>query len=372
MAYKKRILHLIQSLESGGCENMLLRTLPLLTDFEHHIITLKKLGELAPQFSEHGITITCVHLQSFWNIRGYWRLLKEIRAWEPDLVLTYLFHADAIGRLFLRRKLKVPILPFLRTTYNDSRYLIARLFERWSAPWVRHYLANSNAVKKFYVEHSHIQESKITVIENGIDLQVFENASPNESLKKELGIPPGDIILISVANLHPNKGHRYLLEAFEQVYKEHKNIHLLLVGDGLERGQLITQTNSLVSKDRIHFLGKRPDVPRLLRMSHIFVLPTLFEGMSNAILEAMAARLVVITTNIPENREILENGKSGLLVKTADAGELGSVLERLLENPLEGRELAQKAQETVRRRFSLPGIAEKWKDYLTSMTSSTL
>ena len=150
MENRRKILHIIQSLGNGGCENMLLRTLPFLSDeFEHHIITLRELGELAPQFTEKGIHVTTVHWNGFFDIAGYKRLFTEVRQFAPDVTITYLFHADMIGRLFLQRSISAPVIPFLRTTYNHPKYLIARLFEMATKHLVPRYLANSEAVKNF-------------------------------------------------------------------------------------------------------------------------------------------------------------------------------------------------------------------------------
>jgi glycosyltransferase involved in cell wall biosynthesis len=229
---KKNILHIIQSLDNGGCENMLLRTLPLLVDFEHKIITLKTLGELAPKFVSSGTAIETIHCDSIFNISGILRLRKIVKEENPDIIITYLFHADMIGRIALPATPKIPIIPFLRTTYNHPKYLIARILEWLTQNLVSQYLANSEAVKNFYIEHIGVRAEKITIIPNGIDTEYFNSMTPNPKLKESLGIRPDDIVIICVANLYINKGHRYLLEAFEKTYKRDTRVKLLLVGDG--------------------------------------------------------------------------------------------------------------------------------------------
>ena len=359
---KKKIIHIISSLDSGGCENMLLRTLPLLLDeFEHRIITLRELGELAPQFAEKGIPVTTIHWGWVFDFPGYRRLLSETRRCAPDVVITYLFHADMIGRLFLRPALSlrakhgdlVPIIPFLRTTYNHPKYLIARLLEKVTKGLVSCYLANSEAVKNFYVSEVGVPAEKITVIPNGIDTDFFDNIQPDPMLRKALGITPDDFVIICVANLHPNKGHCYLLQAFEAVYKKHPETYLLIVGDGVECDPLKNQMHGYASKNNISFLGRRTDVPELLKISNLFVLPTLFEGQSNALMEAMACGLPIITTDIPENCELICNEKTGLLIPPHNSYTIAIAIENLLCDKKKSLEIGTNAKLHIRQQFNV-------------------
>ncbi|MFZ1655193.1 MAG: glycosyltransferase [Candidatus Moraniibacteriota bacterium] len=368
MSSKKKILHLIQSLGNGGCENMLLRTLPLLTDeFEHHVITLRELGELAPRFAENGIPVTTVHWNSFFDIPGYRRLLSEIRQFAPDTVITYLFHADMLGRLYVQKNVSAPVIPFLRTTYNHPRYRIARLFEWLTKPLVRHYLANSEAVRDFYVRHIGVAAEKITVIPNGIDTEYFDHLAPNPELRESLNVALDDFVIICVANLHLNKGHRYLLEAFELIYAEYSQAKLLLLGDGEERKDIESMIQCLYSKESILLLGKRSDVPALLKLSHLFVLPTLFEGQSNAILESMAASVPVITTNIPENQSIIRDSVTGILVPKKDSIAIANAMQRLLSNTTLRKSLADMAHNTIRNHYGLSSIRKSWIAFLRTL-----
>lgn len=373
----KKILHLIQSLENGGCENMLLRMLPLLSgEFKHHIITLKNPGQLASSFIERNTPVSSANQKNILHPVGYRNLLSEVRGFSPDAIITYLFHADMIGRLFLGQKMTVPIVPFLRTTYNHPRYWIARTLEKFTKRLVPVYLANSEAVKNFYVSTIGVKPEEIIVIPNGIDTKYFDTLVPDPELRRSLNASPDDFIIISVANLHPNKGHRYLLEAFETVYRHQQasperilsaKIKLLLVGDGTERRNLEQQIENYRSKKNISFLGRRTDVPQLLKISDCFILPTLFEGMSNAIMEGMAASLPVITTDIPENRELIENMKTGILVPTKDSGKISGFIRLLASNPKDRERLGEAAKSSIHKRFSLQVSSRMFADFLRSL-----
>ena len=381
MPKRKKILHIIQSLNNGGWENALLRILPLLSDFEHKIITLKELGELAPRFSANGIPVKTILYNGITDIAGIVRLQKIVRAEKPDVIITYLFHADAIGRIALQSITNAPIIPYLGTTYNYSRYFFIRVFERLSKYFVFHYLANSQAVKAAYVQRFNILPKKITAIPTGIDVDFFESVKPSPELLKNLNIHPNDFVIICVANLHPNKGHRYLLQAFEKLhtsssivsnnpeesYTQKKNIKLLIVGDGDERDNLKQQVADYQSRKNIFFLGRRNDVPELLKISHLFVLPTLFEGMSNAILEAMTCSLPIVTTDIPENRILIKDKKTGILIPTKSSDGIARAIQEILNNDHEARIIGIAAKEFVRMNFSLKKSSESLRNFLNSL-----
>lgn len=368
MKKPKTILHIIQSLDNGGCENMLLRTLPLLEreGLKNIVITLKQEGALAQKFRDQNITVENVHQKHLLDIASYYRILGLLKKHQAESVITYLLHADIAGRLFLQPFTKTEIIPFLRTTYNHPRYRIARIFERITSPFVKKYLANSQAVKDFYTHSLNVPKEKITVIPNGIDVEYFDSLPRDEQLRKSFGIRPEDTAIICVANLHINKGHTYLLEAFEQVFTKNKNIHLLIVGDGEEKENLTNQASRYSAKDNIHFLGQRNDVPKLLKSSDIFILPTLFEGMSNAIMEAMASGLPVITTDIPENKALIENGTSGILVPVKESSPITEAIEKLLDNKEYVEILGENAKEKIRDDFGLIGTAGKLKGFYDS------
>ncbi len=335
---------------------MLLRTLPILNDdeFEQIVITLFRPGQLATEFGRRGVR----HI----NLGGLGRLIPLLREIKPALIISYLFHADMIGRLFVQSRVDAPVIPFLRTTYNFSRYLPARIMERLTKRFVKHYLANSRSVKEYYVRQIGVQEQRITVIPNGIDVSVFD-AADSASIIKELQLPKDRFVITCVANLAKNKGHQYLLEAFERLSNTHKNCRLLLVGSGEEEQQLRLQTAAYSSKSKIFFLGRRRDVPMILAASDAFVLPTLFEGMSNAIQEAMAARLPVITTSIPENQAIIEDCKNGLLVPTKDSRSLYTALGRVIVDRDFGLSLGSAARTKIVNSFALPAIVNHWRQF---------
>lgn len=365
MKPRPKVLHLIQSLDNGGCENQLLRLLPLCQNGDHVVVTLRNRGELATAFEAKGVPVVCVKQSSLLDVASYWRLRQAIQVAKPDIILTYLLHADIVGRLIVAPLWRYRVIPWLRTTYNFPRYRWARAFEWLTRPLVGHYLANSPAVKNFYIERLGVVPTKITVIPNGIDVSQFGRS--RRGLKKDLGIDDGALVITCVANLHSNKGHHYLLEAFDQFWRRHPRSWLLLVGSGEAAPALRRQSESLAAKDRILWLGLRADVPDLLALTDIFVLPTLFEGMSNALLEAAASGVAIITTDIPENRHTLKHAR---FVPIRDGRAITIALRGLARNASQRRELGQSGYNEVKESYSIAKVASCFETYLLSLTST--
>ncbi len=339
----------------------LLRMLPKINEeVENIIVTIEKEGSLAAEFRKRGIEVIALNQKNYYNPISYIQLAKKIKSLHPDLLITHLFHADVIGRLIIQWVLPCRTISSLVTTYNFDTYWFPRLFEKTTRYLCDGYMANAQSVKQAYVEKFGVAEKKITVLPCAMDLELFTSLESSQELKNSLGITDEDFVIICVANLHVNKGHTYLLTAFESFFQKNKTGKLLLVGQGQEKENLQRQVSSYLSKNNIFFLGQRSDVPKLLRISSIFVLPTFFEGMSNAIMEAMASGLPVITTDIPENRELITDQKTGLLCPTKNAQAINKAIERLFQNPHERALLSKNALNLMETTYSLPHVTSQW------------
>lgn len=367
-----KLVHLIRSLEPGGCEHFLIRALPEMEkhNVQNHLIALQSAGALSSRLSSAGISVESISMRHWFDLSGYLRLYLAVKSAKPDIITTYLFHADAIGRLWLRLLFPCPVIPFLRTTYNHRRYVLARLFERLTSRLVPKYLANSPAVKSFYTDSYNIPTASIQIISNGINIAAYQYSKQNRlSARHSLSLPGNAFAIICVANFHPNKGHRHLLQSFIKLHRTFTDMRLLLVGDGEERSRLIALAQASTAFPAIKFLGLRRDIPNLLQTADVFVLPTQFEGMSNAILEAMASSLPVITTDIPENRQIISHNQNGLLYPVNDDIALETAIQSLYTKPKLRHRLGAAACLSVKNRFSLDTIASEWASFYRQMAS---
>lgn len=358
---KKRVIHVIHSLSRGGSENALLRAIQKING-EHLFITLYSKGEMYQEYTENSIKVININQKNIFDRNAIDKTKTIIADFKPNLIITNLLHADIFGRLVLKKVTNTPIIPYLQTTYNFRRYLPARLFEGLTKYLVKEYLANSQSVKKYYVERYNIDSKKIYVVPNGIEISNYDSSKANTKLIRTLNLRNRTVITC-VANLLPNKGHRYLLEAFEKIFIKYPDVKLLICGDGVERNNLINQIKNYRSKSNIIFLGKRSDVPSILRISDIFVLPTLFEGMSNAIMEAMASRLPVITTDIEENRELIEHKKSGLLCPIKNSSSIAYWIDELVNDKNLRSSLGNNAHAVIEKNYRIDRVAKMWETY---------
>ena len=189
------------------------------------------------------------------------------------------------------------------------------------------------------------------MIPNGVDYERFAQAEPADLTS--LGIPRASRVIVTVGRLDEQKGHRFLIEALPGVLREHREARLLIVGEGPLREELQALARQLGVLDAVCFAGQRDDVPALLRASQYFVLPSLWEGMPNVVLEAMAAGVPLVATLVEGVLELIEPDRTGLVVRVGNTAEIAAALNRLLRASDLSLQLAQAAQQVVRERFTI-------------------
>ncbi|MEZ0286835.1 MAG: glycosyltransferase [Candidatus Paceibacterota bacterium] len=344
---KPHVLHVITGLEVGGAEAMLVKTLPKLTGYEHTVCTVLNDGPLAAPLREAGIRV--VNLQAgskgLWQaVRGFRLLAKE----KPDLMISYLIHADLFTRFLaplfgIKRR-----VAFIRNNLIGSKYHKLLLMERWTQWLVQSYFSVSQSVADMYVEKLGYPRKKFTVIANGIEEKPFLSAQPLS--KKELGLSEKDVAVLMVGKFFAQKGHTYLIEAWPQVLEKFPQARLLLAGGGPLEQEIKGMVTAADLDNSVRFLGVRSDVPRLLKTCDVFVFPTLFEGMSNALLEAMISECAIVTTDIPENREVATE-EEVVFVPSRNATALAQALNQTLQDEKMRKEMGKKARARVERDF---------------------
>jgi glycosyltransferase involved in cell wall biosynthesis len=179
--------------------------------------------------------------------------------------------------------------------------------------------------------------------------------------RAELGILDDERVVTVVGSLYAVKGHRYLLEAAPRILRACPSTVFLIAGRGDLDAALREQARSLGIESRVRFLGLRQDVPALLAIGDVFVQPSLSEGLSIAILEAMAAARAVVTTRVGGNPELVVDGQTGLLVEPADAGALAAAVTRVLADPPEARRLGDNGLARVQSRFTIEAMVREYE-----------
>jgi glycosyltransferase involved in cell wall biosynthesis len=249
-----------------------------------------------------------------------------------------------------------------RSSYRQLRALARR---------VDRYLAVSGEIATELVERLGWPVEKVEVAYNAVDVERAAVPAP-PGLRAQLGGSETRPLVLTPARLNAQKGHDALLEAIAEV----PDALFLLAGDGPERGRLEARADELGVADRARFLGRREDVPQLLAACDVFALPSLYEGSSLAVLEAMAAGTPVVSSAIGGTEELIEDGRSGLLVPPGDAPALAAALRRLLGDPQLREDLAARGRERVdaglRREQNADRVAAVYRELLEERSVQSL
>lgn len=365
---RKKILHLITGLETGGAEMMLLKTLPSLQEiFDNHVCCIRGHGPIGKKLSDAAIPVHYLELKNIFDLGIILRFKKIIQIEKPDLLVTYLIHADLFGRIFGRLFGIKKIICSVRVKLIQIKYLPLLLLDALTSPLVTRYHFNSQVVADMYHRYFFLPKRKSTVIPNGLDITLYQKEINKNQKKQELSLPQDSIIISCVGRLEKQKGQEYLIKALVPLSQNQPNLHLLLIGAGSNEKMLKELAKNLKIAPQVHFLGKTDDVPQLLAISDIFTLPSLYEGMSNALMEAMATGLPIVATDIPENKEVIEN--NGLLVPPKDSKVITQALQILLQHPEKRLLFGQNAKQAAYKKFALRSVIDQIKSLYRQVIS---
>ena len=348
---KLRVLYLITDLQQGGTPGAV-QSLACGLDrqrFEPHVCCLSSAGPVAEQIQARGVRVTPLSARGTRDIRVFFRLKALIRQFRPDVLHCYLAHANFVGRV-VGTWCRVPLrLASIRTAEMGARWHL--WLERLSWRLGRYVICNSESVAQHTHRFSRVPISHIRVIPNGIQIDRFTGATP--AGLEELNLDPARKVICFVGRFDSVKDVGTLIEAFKIVGKVH-DAQLLLVGDGpmMAQWRQLAEENSGVGNG-ITFVGWRDDVPSLLKVATIFVLPSRWEGMPNALMEAMAAGCAVVATDVAGCRDLVTDQATGLLVPPGDVPAMAHAIKSLLSDPTRADQLARQAQAHVAEHYSL-------------------
>ena len=241
------------------------------------------------------------------------------------------------------------------------RPFLPHLF-RWSRQGAARVIAVSRQNAELLTIYYGLRADKITIVHNGTDLPDFKEsdvALARAALRAELGLPEQAIVILTLARLAPNKGHCYLIEAMPEVLRAHPNAHLVFAGQPDQAEPIIARIEALGLQPHVHLLGFRSDTQQLLAASDFFALPSLAEGFSLALVEALTVGLPTVATDVGGASEVIQPGQGGILVPPANSAALAAALNHLLS--LDEAEV-QRQRQAARRAaqlFSTQAMAEK-------------
>jgi glycosyltransferase involved in cell wall biosynthesis len=360
-----RVLHLITTLQSGGAQAMLanLVTAAAGSDSPHHIVVemIRSSGGCAERIRSAGVPLHSLGITrgriSPVALAGFMKLLRRER---PDVVQTWLYHADLLGLLTLP-VLRVPLVWNVRCSWHvDIDGFAPRTCARFSKLPTA-VVVNSQAGRLVH-EQLGYRPRRWCLIGNGFDVEAFRpDAGARARVRAELGISAATVLIGLVARWDPNKDHATFLAAAAQLSRERPDVHFLLVGEGVthSNAQLQALIRDTDLSGRVHLLGMRTDMTTLTAALDIAACTSLGEGFPNVVGEAMAAGVPCVTTDVGDAAQLV--GDVRLVVPRRDPGALAAVWRQLLSlEPAALRELGMAGRARISQHHDLSGVIRRY------------
>lgn len=283
-----------------------------------------------------GIPIQRLPINSHADVMVYSRIRQALQTLKPDVAHTHLQHGDLFG-IPAARWSGVPVI--LSSRHNDDirrKRLPVRLLNQALWGMVDGGIAISEAIRKFSIDVEGALPEKVKTIHYGLDLtKPLDRAGARSALLGELSLSDETVLIGMVCRLIELKGVQYVIRALAKIADQFPDAHVVIAGDGPLRDSLTAEARNLGITDRVHFLGWRSDIPRVMTALDTLVVASDREGFGLVILEAMAQQIPVIGTNVSAIPEVIADEETGLLVPPRDADTLAAALSRLLtDKPL--------------------------------------
>ncbi len=334
-----RIVHVVHSLGVGGLENGVVNLVGApQPGLSHAIVCLTTDGPLRSRLAP-GVDVYTLGKKPGHDVRAFTRLVRRLREIRPDIVHSRNWATfDAVPAARLAR---VPVVIHGEHGRDisdpEGRNARRNRIRRALAPMVTRFVTVSHDLRRWLLTVVRIPAAKVVTICNGVDTDRFVEGD-QAAARAALDLPLDRTIVGTVGRLDPVKDQAGLVQAFARVRRDHPGAVLVIAGDGPCRADLEALVGALGLDADVRLLGERKDVPQVLQAMDVFVLPSIAEGISNTILEAMATGLPVVATRVGGNPELVDDGTTGTLVEAGSPEALASAIAGYLADP--GRRLA--------------------------------
>lgn len=375
-----RIVFIITGLSTGGAEMMLLKVLERLDRqrFSPHVISLTTLGELAPRIAALGIPVEAMEMRpGLPSPLAFLRLVNRLRRLRPDVVHTWMYHADLLGGLAARLAGVSAVGWCIRNSNLDrdktkvsTRAVVAlcAAISRWVPNLI---LSCSEKARQIHVARGYAAE-KMRVVPNGFDLTRFKpDQDARLRIRAELGITDETPLVGLIGRFDPQKNHAGFFAAAAVLLRRMPHVHFLLAGQGIDQNnaalvQAMTQAGVLANT---HLLGLRNDVPELMAALDVLASSSYGEAFPNVLGEAMACGVPCAVTDVGDSAYIV--GDTGRVVASGDMRGLAAALEALLTLPAsEKTALSERARARVAENFEMGGVVRRYEDFYESLLAN--
>ena len=359
---KITVLHVIDSLPREGAE-MVVHDLIQQGDGERFtflVCALTRGGGVADMLRAIDVPVFILGRRSPYDLKSFRKFLKLLKENRVDIIHTHLFSSHLWGGM---AALLSPGRVLFRTEHNMSEWKnpVRRSIDYLLSLRTDRIVAVSEPVGRSLISRCRVGERKVRLIENGINLERLNGRFDQAGKLRELEIPPGGRVVGTAAALTPKKGHRYLLEAAGSILRHRKDVYFLLMGDGELREELRRSIRERGLDDRVLLLGSRSDALEIISLLDVFVLSSTREGLSIALLEAMALKRAVVVTAVGGSVGLIKDGSSGILVPPRDVPALAGAIERVLDDPGLQERLGRTAADDVLAGYDISTMVQSYQ-----------
>jgi glycosyltransferase involved in cell wall biosynthesis len=384
---KIKIIHIITRLDRGGSSKMLLDIARGLSAAKYDIkiiagFTINPHEDLSSFSKKTGIEILFVRtlrrdINALFDILALVRLWQIIKKEKPDIVHTHTSKAGFLGRLAakLAGGPKIIYMPHGNIFYGYAPMPFTKLFiilERFAAGFSDRIVTLTYIERSEFLQRGIGTKGKFVTIHNGIDIKACQivNQEYALALRRELNIPSDCILITNISRLEPVKGLETFIRALSEAKKTVKDFKALIIGDGSLKDKLNLLTRKLALEDKVLFLGFREDIKEIIYLSDIVVDSALNEGLGLVLLEAGILGKPVVATKVGGIPEVVQDGKTGILVEARDAKALSQAMVRILRDSKLREAMSQQAKAWIAGNFSFELMLEKFNALYEALLKS--
>ena len=367
-----RIVFIITGLNTGGAEVMLLKVLERLDKrFSPHVISLSDVGEIGLRIQALDVPVESIGMRrGVLNPRLFFQLVGRLKSLKPDVVHTWMYHADLFGGVAARLA-RVPAVGWgIRCSRLDRHKIklstravvaVCARLSGWVPDWI---LSCSAEAERVHIDKGYVSD-RWTVVPNGFDISLFRPDEPaRRSVRAELGVEDDAPLVGLIGRFDPFKNHGGFFAAIKELHNALPAVHFLLAGRGIdpENRDLVQMIEAAGVQGATHLLGPRKDIPRLMAALDVLASPSDSEAFPNVLGEAMASGIPCVVTDVGDCAHII--GDTGKIVSTGDMSALAAALEELLVMPAgERTTLGKRARARVTEHFEIGKIVRQYEQF---------
>jgi glycosyltransferase involved in cell wall biosynthesis len=364
---KIKVFHILSNPSIGGIEGMLSELVPRIDSArcDMRVVNMRSKSMAYELWDQAGTPYHKLKTPGKLLLGSVIGLARLLHREKPDVVEIYGLRANIIGRLAAKIA-RVPVILTGVLSTDDWRKWYHVWLDRATSWAVKGWIANAHACKQSLIEREKHPADRIRVIYDGIDVNYWtrnSDTSTRLAFRDSWGYNEDNIVFVTIANLRPDKGVQFLIEAIPEVVRKCSNVRFVLVGLDMMGGQLQRRCKQLKIEYAVTFAGFRKDIRDIYEAADATVLPSLREGLPICLIEAMSMELPVVATAVSGTPELVNDGVTGVLVPPKDVEALAKPLIKIASNSEQRKRMGLAAKRRVCEMFTIERMIEELLDY---------